>query len=325
MNTTISKKGELSVTDTTTNWLTPQRWHRDTETPCISLGAAGDFDDMHIFAPCVAFENGRYFLWYCGSQGAVADRVFRLGLATSDDGVNFTKHPESPVYAFGDGRHSILTPALLRNPDGSVCREAGKLRMWFSSTDFPAADGRHTLHETSSIDGLTWAQPSPPQLEGAYAPTLLKEGDTYHLWYTDVSANPWCIRHAQSPNGRDWQVTAEPVLQIDQAWEHGNLFYPTVLKADEHYLMWYGSYQMTAELKTALGFAVSTDGIHWQKHPNNPVFGPDASRAWESHYTTSQSILRLPDGSWRIWYASRTKPPFTHKYFAIGTAVWDEF
>ena len=32
--------------------------------------------------------------------------------------------------------------------------------------------------------------------------------------------------------------------------------------------------------------------------------------------------LALPDGSWRIWYASRPAPPFDHKYFAIGTASW---
>ena len=39
-----------------------------------------------------------------------------------------------------------------------------------------------------------------------------------------------------------------------------------------------------------------------------------------AEYTTSQSIVKLPDGSWRIWYAARQKPPFVHKYFAIGTA-----
>ena len=86
--------------------------------------------------------------------------------------------------------------------------------------------------------------------------------------------------------------------------------------------MWYGSYSSSApvEMRTALGFAVSEDGIRWRKPPDNPVFGPDESRDWESHYTTSQSVMRLPDSSWRIWYAARQKPPFVHKYFAIGTA-----
>jgi hypothetical protein len=32
--------------------------------------------------------------------------------------------------------------------------------------------------------------------------------------------------------------------------------------------------------------------------------------------------MRLPDGSLRMWYASRKKPPFLNKYFAINTALW---
>ena len=33
--------------------------------------------------------------------------------------------------------------------------------------------------------------------------------------------------------------------------------------------------------------------------------------------------VSMPDGSLRIWYASRKKPPFVNKYFAINTAVWN--
>ena len=73
---------------------------------------------------------------------------------------------------------------------------------------------------------------------------------------------------------------------------------------------------------TALGIAASPDGRTWTKSPHNPVFRPDATRSWESHYVTSQSLHRDKDGTWRIYYASRPKPPFTHKYFAINTATW---
>ena len=65
----------------------------------------------------------------------------------------------------------------------------------------------------------------------------------------------------------------------------------------------------------------SEDGINWAKHSDNLVFGPNPDRGWESHYTTSQSIQVQPDGSLRMYYASRTKPPFTQKYYAIGTAI----
>jgi predicted GH43/DUF377 family glycosyl hydrolase len=159
-------------------------------------------------------------------------------------------------------------------------------------------------------------------LKHVYAPTVWKDGETYHLWYTDVSANPWCFRHAESRDGRAWTVEETPVLRTDQEWESGRLFYPTVRKVDGLYLMWYGSYWRQQPQKTALGFAVSRDGKQWTKSPHNPVLRPDPSRPWESHYTTSQSIVRLPDGTWRIWYASRKQPPFVNKYFALNTATW---
>ena len=304
------------------SWLAEQDWVRDTNGPIISLGQRNRFDDTHIFAPCVAFEKDQYSMWYPGSRGSVGQRVFALGLATSPDGKKFRKHAANPVYAFGDGKHSVLTPTLLRNADGSVLREHGKLRMWFSATHFSGTTGLHTLHETTSSDGIEWSKPSPSQLEHVYAPTILKDGDGYRMWYTDVSKSAWSFRHASSQDGRRWQVTKEPVLSIDQPWERQRLFYPAVVKSGDVYLLWYGSYWAQQSSKTAIGFAASTDGLHWFKNPHNPVLRPDSKRPWESHYTTSQSVMRLADGSWRIWYASRKQPPFVNKYFAINTAHW---
>ena len=40
-----------------------QNWQRD-EGPSISLGSEGAFDDMHLFAPCVAYEDGVFSMWY---------------------------------------------------------------------------------------------------------------------------------------------------------------------------------------------------------------------------------------------------------------------
>src|SRR5262245_15036523 len=72
-------------------WLMPQEWKRDTAGPVLSLGSPGSFDDTHIFAPCVVRENQKYWLWYCGSRGTVADRVFGLGLLTGENGRNFQR------------------------------------------------------------------------------------------------------------------------------------------------------------------------------------------------------------------------------------------
>ncbi|MBN1291227.1 MAG: acetylxylan esterase, partial [Candidatus Latescibacteria bacterium] len=179
------------MTETITHWMEPQKWVRDIDEPVISLGEKGEFDDMHIFAPCVAFENSRYIMWYCGSRGGVEQRVFKLGYAKSTDGIHFTKANFAPVYEFGDGKHSVLTPTLLRNSDGSVLRENGQLRMWFAAADLSQTGALHTLHETTSGDGIHWSSPSPPYLDNVYAPTIIKEYGTYRMWYTDVSVEPW--------------------------------------------------------------------------------------------------------------------------------------
>lgn len=305
------------------SWLEPQSWRRDVHGPILSLGDPGRFDDTHIFAPAVIHEKDRYLMWYCGSRGAVNKRVFRLGLATSNNGRDFTRFRETPVFELADGRHSVLTPALLRSADGRVLRENGQLRMWFSSTSFLDKSGLHTLHESTSDDGVRWSPPSVPLIKHVYAPTVIRDGKRYRMWYVDVERQPWIIRHAMSDDGRRWRISPEPCLVIDQPWERSRLFYPTVLKVDGVYLMWYGSYWSARDSTTALGFAVSPDGLQWHKHPGNPVFRPDPERPWESHYVTSQSVMRMDDRSYRMWYASRRKPPFINKYFALNTAVWN--
>ncbi len=304
-------------------WLAPQNWQRDTDGPILSLGSSGEFDDQHIFAPAVARENDHYLLWYCGSRDAREKRVFRMGLAESSDGLAFKRHSSDPVLGFADGKLSLITPTLLRSADGAPLREDGKLRIWFSSARLDGGGGTHKLHDATSADGVHWSDPSPPMLENAYAPTVVKDGDRYRLWYCDVSRRPWKIRHASSANGRDWNVTSEPVLELGQAWEEEILVYPTVLKVDGVYLMWYGSYSASRRQTTAIGFAASTDGIKWHRHPQNPVLSPDPKRAWESNYVGNQSVIRYPDGSFRMWYASRKKPPFVNLYFALNTVRWD--
>ncbi len=87
--------------------------------------------------------------------------------------------------------------------------------------------------------------------------------------------------------------------------------------------MWYGSYDHAIRRETtAIGFAASVDGVNWHKHPRNPVLRPDPRREWESNYVGSGSVVRLADGSFRYYYASRKQPPFENLYFAINTARW---
>ncbi len=319
-------------------WLKPHDWRRDRETPALALGEKGRFDDQHIFAPHVIQQDGEFWMYYSGSQRCVEagtykgvakdpaqpeksdQRLFKLGLARSKDGVHFERHSQEPVFSFGDDIHSVVTAAILKNPDGSVCRENGKLRMYFAAVDFPHGTYKHDLYETTSSDGLQWAKPTLV-MENAYAPCVIKDGDKYRLWYSWINKHPWHTNHAESSDGTHWTISEKPCIVMDQKWEVKDQVYPMVIKADGVWVMLYGCY-WGDDKHTALGFAVSRDGLTWTKHADNPVFRPEPKHDWESNFTTSHTLLRLPDGSFRLWYAGRRQPPWSNLYFAIGTAQW---
>lgn len=333
-------------------WLQPQNWKRDRDQPVFTIGEKGSFDSQHIIAPNVIFENGEYWMYYCGSPNDVIaqgiykpatdltdeqklkirrnphkDRVYKIGLAKSKDGIHFTKYEQSPVLSDADQRKSLLTPNMLRDPSGAVLRENGELIMYYTAADMPG-DYKHRVHRATSKDGLKWSPPSAVLVDNAYAPYLMKEGDVYKMWFVDVSKRPWVLRYAESSDGLSWKVESEPIaVPMEQKWEAGDhLNYPSVFKADGIYVMFYGSV-WNAQQFTAIGLAVSQDGKKWQKYAENPVFKPEPKNDWESNYTTSQTIMKLPDGSYRIWYASRKKPDlgpaeWSSMYYAVGTARW---
>ncbi|MCC6123479.1 MAG: hypothetical protein IT426_00805 [Pirellulales bacterium] len=357
-------KNDESPAGAMDRWLKPQQWNRCSDKPPITLGEPGKFDDMHVFAPAAIFENGEYWLYYCGSQGGAdvrkiykgnlpaaakteppkaggaakkpaampvnkdgypamvqRERLYKIGLAKSKDGVHFTRANDGDaVFEFGDGIHSAITPAILRNTDGTPVRENGKMRMWFTAVDFPG-DYLHNIFETTSADGIRWTPPTGPVLKNVYAPCVLKDGEKYWMWYCNPARHPWHIGAAQSDDGTHWKMHDKPCIQIDQAWECKDIVYSSVVKVDGVFVMLYGGYWKD-QFYTALGMAVSKDGLNWTKNPHNPVFKPEPSHDWESNYTTSQSIMRRPDGTWRLWYASRSAPPFINLYVALGAATW---
>ena len=45
-----------------------------------------------------------------------------------------------------------------------------------------------------------------------------------------------------------------------------------ILREGQQWKMWYTGYLRDRSKKLALGYATSRDGIHWQRHPRNPLY-----------------------------------------------------
>jgi predicted GH43/DUF377 family glycosyl hydrolase len=124
-----------------------RHWVADANNPLFEA-QPGAWDD-EILEQAVVYANGQYYLWYSGWRGELkADTAISIGLATSSDGIHWTRHQRNPVITPGapgtwnDLR--VLAPDVVVAPDGSLLmaaygqskrdagREAGFIGFWSS-------------------------------------------------------------------------------------------------------------------------------------------------------------------------------------------------
>ncbi len=328
--TSIAAKGAASELEA---WLAmDQEWVHDLEKPVLTLGKENSFDSSSVLATAVSMANTRApKFWYTGAQGEGKERVFRIGAASTSDSVTCQKQGE--VFKFPDGKTSALNISALRNRDGWAWRYGGLGDLlWVTGTRFDESPQRYAIYQLNSPRG-GWTAPGEPILKNAASPQVIRDGNDFRLWYNDTSQNPWVIRHASAHTDttfwkpgdyrptfliKEWKTTPEVVLKADQPWESGSLLSPLVLKVNDHYQMWYVAEVKGGEGETALGFAVSSDGLSWKKHPENPVFRPGKGQV-----ISTPTVKRMPGGEFRIWYASRaaTAPPY--QCAEIRTMIWN--
>jgi predicted GH43/DUF377 family glycosyl hydrolase len=89
-------------------------------------------------------------------------------------------------------------------------------------------------------------------------------------------------------NLNNYKHPANPVLQGGGKgeWDEARIERPVVLRLGrEDWRMWYSC----AGKGRSIGLATSKDGVHWEKHPGNPVFEP--AEDWEGGYMSPTSVL----------------------------------
>ena len=64
----------------------------------LDAGTSGSWDDYCVRAPSVISLGTEYRMWYLGSRN---DGIYEIGLATSPDGIVWTKNESNPVMVPG--------------------------------------------------------------------------------------------------------------------------------------------------------------------------------------------------------------------------------
>lgn len=269
-------------------------WHAQGDQPALQPGPDGAWDAAGVADPTVIHDASGYKLYYSGYDG----RTWRIGLATSPDGVTWMK-TGAPVLALGqaDAFDSV------GQSEPAVHYDGRRYRLWFVGSD-----GRHSrLGIAFSADGVRWFSLRTPVLENAQGvdgaasiqgPSVLQREGYWELWYGDDAAR---IRRATSPDGLAWTpAPADAVLARSgwRTWDRDGVAAPTVIFDGASYHMWYAGRDATWRI----GYAASADGIDWQ--PRAPVvLAQRAGNAFWDEWAVGRASLLEEGDRLRMWYS----------------------
>ena len=192
-------------------------------------------------------------------------------------------HGDGPTESAPHGQGNVYAP--------EVMVDGGRLRMWYGGQ---GKDGHDRIHLAESNDGHAWTRRGVVLDNGSANhvndPSVVKVGDLYYLYYTRAQADVVDeIALATSNDGLRWTPRGIVVRPGNKdAWDGLLVGRPSVLHEAGLFKMWYdgrkdlppgapaANVPTSPDSRGAVGYATSKDGVHWTKHPGNPVMTHDA-------------------------------------------------
>ncbi|AUH72171.1 hypothetical protein CAB17_08920 [Legionella sainthelensi] len=298
-------------------------WDAWTEYPADPI-----FNPGKAYYPSVIYNEQRfgdnssfYKMWYEGNN--------EIGLAYSDDGINWTPHSMTGLPA--EGAH----PDVIYDVNGF----GGGIytyKMWFWDPNAPLSD-ISAIKFSESTDGINWTSPiSISQDPSSPLVTGISPGYFYHLYgpgyviynpnTTPTTGQPMTYPYvmffdtsteglgpgtsveqlglAYSTDGLFWtRYGTEPVIipsgDINQ-WDGQYIYQPSLIKVQGIYQLFYsgsnGQPIGSAGNTTAhgIGHASSIDGINWTLDSGNPIFYILDGVSWRNNRTYTPTVIFEP-------------------------------
>lgn len=100
---------------------------------------------------------------------------------------------------------------------------------------------------------------------------VIREEGIFKMWFSWRPAQ--AIMYTTSPDGLTWELPTVALLRdLNSDWQCEEVSRPTLVKKDGIYHMWYTGHGLENGIPTtSIGYAVSSDGIHWERPYPNPV------------------------------------------------------
>lgn len=188
--------------------------------------------------------------------------------------VQWTKFPDNPVLP------GVAESWEAWTADPTVLYLDGIYHLWYTGAGMLP----WKIFYACSRDGRHWTRCGAVNKDGHRATVVFHDG-RYHMYCTSGQVGSAIhLQVAERPEGPFH--TEGIVLHADTSWEEGVLWCPDVIydKEERIWKMWYSAGTVQAgegwpEPK-AIGYATSSNGRDWNKHPANPIIVPADDDGW---------------------------------------------
>jgi len=284
----------------------------------------------------VIYDGISFTMWYAGEDSRGVDRI---GVATSNDGLSWTKYSANPVFDVG-GLGSWDADSVM---DPCVVKENGQYKMWYTGQTWGATsdDDVYRIGYATSPDGIRWTRhPDPVLTPGplgswddrrVWRPSVISTGSGYIMYYRGAAVQEGSAAMAgvaTSPDGIQWTKVA--VLSMPagaSGWDAysrqvGALNIGGVMKAGDTYIMSYASIKKQNS-PAEIGLASSPDGFTWTPYAENPVITYGTAGGWDSGPggvgagTFAGSMIILALDQYFVYYAAQDP----NRTYSIGVAA----
>ena len=239
----------------------PKKIHSISETPVISPGKLGSFDDTGAMTASIVNQNNKKYLYYIGwNQSTTVPFRWSIGLGiSSDNGKTFSKFSDGPIM-----ERNHIDPYFVSSP--TVIFEDNIWKMWYiSGIGWKKSNDDliipYNVRYAESTDGINWNRNGKFCMDFKNSTetrigraSILKEDKKYKIWYSHAGKS-YRIGYAESSDGIKWDRKDESVgIDVSEfGWDSEMIEYSYVFKHKEKKYMLYNGNNYG---ETGIGLAI---------------------------------------------------------------------
>jgi beta-fructofuranosidase len=158
----------------------------------IRCGAEGSFDGYDIYHMDVFVQNQTWYMFYTGSNRGEKGLIQRIGLATSDDLIHWTRHPANPLIEADAQWYELLDLNLWHDQawrDPWVFEHDGRYHAYITArSNHGDKTGRGVIGHATSPDLIHWTVQPPVTEPGEFGylevPQLTQIAGRWYLFFS---------------------------------------------------------------------------------------------------------------------------------------------